>query len=85
MDAIRIDYAGMNAGVILAWLLIATTAGLIARMAARGRRLMGLWGDMAIGLVGIFAVGTLFRAFHSTPLCHRLHRTCRVAATLPTE
>ena len=64
MDAIRIDYAGMNAGVILAWLLIATTAGLIARMAARGRRLMGLWGDMAIGLVGIFAVGTLFRAFH---------------------
>jgi uncharacterized membrane protein YeaQ/YmgE (transglycosylase-associated protein family) len=30
----------------------------------RGRKLIGLWGDMAIGLVGIFAIGTLFRAFH---------------------
>jgi uncharacterized membrane protein YeaQ/YmgE (transglycosylase-associated protein family) len=64
MDAIRIDYAGMNAGVIVAWLLIATAAGLIARTAVRGRKLMGLWGDMAIGLIGIFAIGTLFRAFH---------------------
>lgn len=64
MDAIRIDYAGMNAGVIVAWLLIATVAGLLARVAVRGRRLMGLWGDMAIGLIGTFAVGTLFRAFH---------------------
>ncbi|MEP7209318.1 MAG: hypothetical protein ABI740_00645 [Alphaproteobacteria bacterium] len=64
MDAIRIDYAGMNAGVIVAWLLIATATGLIARMMVRGRQLMGLWGDMAIGLIGIFVVGTLFRAFH---------------------
>ena len=36
MDAIRIDYAGMNASVIVAWLLIATAAGLIART-PRGR------------------------------------------------
>ncbi|MBI1361921.1 MAG: hypothetical protein GC155_16720 [Alphaproteobacteria bacterium] len=64
MDAIRIDYAGMNAGAIIAWILIATAAGLIARSIVRGRKLMGLWGDMAIGLIGIFLVGTLFRAFH---------------------
>ena len=67
MDAIRIDYAGMNASVIVAWLLIATAAGLIARTAVRGRKLMGLWGDMAIGLVGIFAIGTLFRAVRFDP------------------
>jgi uncharacterized membrane protein YeaQ/YmgE (transglycosylase-associated protein family) len=67
MDAIRIDYAGMNAGVIVAWLLIATLAGLIARTAVRGRNLMGLWGDMAIGLIGVFAVGTLFRAVRFDP------------------
>ncbi len=64
MDAIRIDYAGMNAGAIIAWILIATAAGLIARSAVRGRKLMGLWGDMAIGLIGVFLIGTLFRAFH---------------------
>jgi uncharacterized membrane protein YeaQ/YmgE (transglycosylase-associated protein family) len=57
----------MNASVIVACLLIATAAGLIARTAVRGRKLMGLWGDMAIGLVGIFAIGTLFRAVRFDP------------------
>ncbi len=63
MDAIRIDYAGMSAGVIAAWFAIATGAGLLARFLVRGRSILGLWGDAAIGLIGIFLVGTLFRAF----------------------
>jgi uncharacterized membrane protein YeaQ/YmgE (transglycosylase-associated protein family) len=67
MDAIRIDYAGMNAGVIVAWILIATAAGLIARLVVRGRSLMGLWGDMGLGLIGVFAMGTLFRAVKFDP------------------
>ena len=37
MDAISVDYAGMHAGVIAAWLLIATLAGYIARRLTRGR------------------------------------------------
>lgn len=63
MDAISVDYAGMHAGVIAAWLLIATLAGYFARRLTRGRGLLGLWGDAAIGLIGIYLVGTLFRAF----------------------
>ena len=62
MDHIVIDYAGMNAGVIAAWLLIATLAGLLARRIVRGRKLIGLWGDAAIGLIGVFLFGTLLRA-----------------------
>ncbi len=62
MDGLSVDYAGMHAGVIAAWLLIATTAGFLARRLTRGRALLGLWGDAAIGLVGIYLVGTLFRA-----------------------
>ncbi len=63
MEAISVDYAGMHAGVIAAWLLIATLAGYLARRLTRGRALLGLWGDAAIGLIGIYLVGTLFRAF----------------------
>ena len=63
MDALHIDYAGMNAGVITAWFAIATGAGFLARMIVRGRSIIGLWGDAAIGLIGIYLVGTLFRAF----------------------
>lgn len=58
-----IDYAGMHAGVLAAWLLIATGAGYLARRLTRGRSILGLWGDAAVGLVGIFLMGTLFRAF----------------------
>lgn len=58
-----IDYAGMHAGVLTAWFLITTAAGYLARRVTHGRSLLGLWGDAAIGLVGVFLVGTLFRAF----------------------
>jgi uncharacterized membrane protein YeaQ/YmgE (transglycosylase-associated protein family) len=63
MEQVRIDYAGMQAGEIAAWMLIATAAGLLARRLVRGRKLLGLWGDAAIGLIGVFLMGTLFRAF----------------------
>ncbi len=61
MEHIVIDYAGMNAGVIAAWVLIATVAGFAARRIVRGRK-FGFWMDMAVGLVGIFLFGTLLRA-----------------------
>lgn len=61
MDNIVIDYAGMNAGIIAAWVLIATAAGFTARRVVRGRK-FGFWVDMAIGLIGIFLFGTLLRA-----------------------
>jgi uncharacterized membrane protein YeaQ/YmgE (transglycosylase-associated protein family) len=61
MDAIIIDYAGMNAAIIGAWVLIATGAGFIARRVVKGRN-FGLWLDMLIGLIGTFLFGTLLRA-----------------------
>ncbi len=57
-----IEYAGMNAGVIAAWVVIATAAGWTARTIVRGKKLLGLWGDMAIGLVGIYLMALLFGA-----------------------
>jgi uncharacterized membrane protein YeaQ/YmgE (transglycosylase-associated protein family) len=62
MDGIWVDYAGMNAAEIAIWLLIATAVGFLARMIVRGRVILGLWGDAAIGLIAIFAVGTVMRA-----------------------
>ncbi len=62
MDAIRIDYASMNLGVVAGWLLVATCSGYLARIIMRGRAILGLWGDAVFGLLGIFVIGTLFRA-----------------------
>lgn len=62
MDGLRIDYAGMHAGALIAWWLIATGCGYLARRLTRGRAILGLWGDAVIGTLGIFLVGTLFRA-----------------------
>jgi len=59
-----VDYGGMNAGQIAAWMLIATLAGVLARWLVRGRKVLGLWGDAVFGLVGAFVVGTLLRAVH---------------------
>ena len=59
-----VDYGGMNAGQIAAWMLIATVTGVLARWLVRGRQFLGLWGDAVIGLVGAFVMGTLLRAVH---------------------
>ena len=58
-----VDYAGMNAAEIAAWLLIATAVGFLGRVLVKGKPFFGLWGDAAIGLIGVFLVGTLMRAF----------------------
>ena len=58
-----VDYAGMNAAEIAAWLLIATDVGFLGRVLVKGKPFFGLWGDAAIGLIGVFLVGTLMRAF----------------------
>lgn len=59
MDFIVADYAGMNVGIITAWILIATGAGYAARQIVRGKAMFGLWGDMAIGLIGVFLMAII--------------------------
>jgi uncharacterized membrane protein YeaQ/YmgE (transglycosylase-associated protein family) len=55
------DYAGMNAAEIAGWVLIATAAGWVARFIVKGKKFFGLWGDMIVGLVGIFLFALLFQ------------------------
>ena len=50
-------YAGMHAGVLAMWVVIATTAGHITLRILPGPVLLGLWGDMTIGLIGAFGLG----------------------------
>jgi len=54
------DYAGMSAAEIAGWVLIATGAGWGARAIVKGKPFFGLWGDMAIALVGVFLMDLLF-------------------------
>lgn len=63
MDKLAVVYSGMNLGVLALWLLIATLAGFLARKIVRGKTVMGLWGDIAFGLLGVFLIGTLMQAF----------------------
>jgi uncharacterized membrane protein YeaQ/YmgE (transglycosylase-associated protein family) len=50
-------YAGMDAATLLGWIVIATITGMAARRIVQGKPLLGLWGDMVIGLLGAFALG----------------------------
>lgn len=52
-----ISYAGMKTVELAAWIGIATFAGWAMRALIKGPRLLGLWSDMAIALIGVFAVG----------------------------
>lgn len=63
MDKLAVVYSGMNLGELVLWLLLATLAGFLARKIVRGRAVLGLWGDIAFGLLGVFLVGTLMNAF----------------------
>ncbi len=63
MDKLAIEYSGMNLGVLALWLLIATLVGFAARKAVRGKAIFGLWGDAAFGILGVFLIGTLLKAF----------------------
>lgn len=59
LPAINFDfvYAGMHAGDLAMWIAIATLTGSLARRFIAGPELLGLWTDMAIGLIGAFTVG----------------------------
>jgi uncharacterized membrane protein YeaQ/YmgE (transglycosylase-associated protein family) len=59
MDGLPIDYAGMSAAQLSLWIAIATGAGWFARVVVRGKKLLGLWGDMLVGLVGVYLVALL--------------------------
>jgi uncharacterized membrane protein YeaQ/YmgE (transglycosylase-associated protein family) len=58
-----IEYAGMSAVDLGIWVLLASIAGAVARQIVQGKPLLGLWGDMVIGLIGAFAVGMGLREF----------------------
>lgn len=62
-----VNYAGMNAGVLAYWILICTFAGFLARQILRGPKLFGLWGDLVIGVIGVFLAGAAFRAIGVDP------------------
>ena len=64
MDKLAIEYSGMNLGVLALWLLIATLVGFAARKIVRGKSVFGLWGDAAFGILGVFLIGTLLKAFN---------------------
>ena len=64
MDQLAIEYSGMNLGALALWLLIATFVGFAARKAVRGKSIFSLWGDAAFGILGVFLIGTLMKAFN---------------------
>lgn len=63
MDKLAVVYSNMNLGELVLWLLLATIAGFAARKIVRGKAVLGLWGDIAFALLGVFLVGTLMKAF----------------------
>ena len=63
MDKLAIEYSGMNLGVLALWIFVLTLAGFAARKIVRGRSLLGFLGDAGFGLLGVFLMGTLLKAF----------------------
>lgn len=63
MEKLALAYSGMDLGILVLWLLIATLAGFAARKIVRGKAVFGLWGDIGFALLGVFLVGSLLKAF----------------------
>ncbi|MEZ6028523.1 MAG: hypothetical protein R3C46_02135 [Hyphomonadaceae bacterium] len=63
MDKLAIEYSGMNLGILALWILVLTLAGFAARKIVRGKTLLGFLGDAGFGLLGVFLIGTLLKAF----------------------
>lgn len=59
--SLEFSYAGMNAGVLGAWILVGLAAGNLARLALGGPKPLGLFGDMLVGLFGAFGLGAVLR------------------------
>lgn len=63
MDKLAFEYSGFNLGYLAVWILIVTLAGFGARKIVRGKAVLGLWGDIFFGLLGVFLIGSLMKAF----------------------
>lgn len=63
MNIWTFEYAEMRAVDIVAWIIIGTLAGLVARRIVQGKPIVGVWGDLVIGLIGAYAIGSLMRYF----------------------
>ena len=51
----------MNIGQFSAWIGISTLVGATARVLVQGKQIQGYWGDMIVGVIGVFAVGFLLQ------------------------
>lgn len=56
-------YAGMNASLLGTWIGLLTIAGLISRKVLRTPALLGLFGDLLVGMVGLFGLGWILQQF----------------------
>lgn len=55
------DYAGMTFGSLALWIAIGTLAGVLSRKLLRAPHTLGHYGDMVIGLLGLFGLGWALR------------------------
>lgn len=56
-------YAGMNPLVLVGWIAITTIAGVLSRKLLRAPSLFGTFGDMAVGIFGVFGLGWVLQQF----------------------
>ncbi len=56
-----VTYASMQASDLITWVLIATAAGVLSRKVVPTPTILGLFGDMLIGVIGAFGVGWLLQ------------------------
>ena len=57
-----LTYAGMRADTLFIWVLIAAAAGSLTGLLLRGPKI-GLFGNLVLGLLGLFAAGGLLKHF----------------------
>lgn len=70
MDKLAFEYPNgelpgqaMNLGVLAIWIAVLCLTGFVARKIVRGRPILGFMGDAGFGLLGLFIVGSLLKAF----------------------
>jgi uncharacterized membrane protein YeaQ/YmgE (transglycosylase-associated protein family) len=70
MDKLAFEYPNgelpgqaMNLGVLAVWIAVLCLTGFAARKVVRARPVLGFMGDAGFGLLGLFVVGSLLKAF----------------------
>jgi hypothetical protein len=70
MDKLAFEYPNgelpgqaMNLGVLAIWIAVLCLTGFAARKIVRGKPVLGFMGDAGFGLLGLFIVGSLLKAF----------------------